>query len=275
MCPLARARRLSNCSVVEDVREMVDIAELRAKYPKQTAKYDPAEAFRQLINPDPAIRLLGAKWLAKQAHGEVNNFTEYWLKDSATMDRLLPLLDDPDPLVVEQLIGVVNMLASPRYGNKDKRIIPRALPLLKSDRPNTRTRAVLCLTNFEDESLADPLLMMFADPDKSVRSIVVREIPALQWSQATRERVRLAALERLGDRVVEVRCAAAMLLITVGKQEDVETLKKGLKGIKGVNWRQEYRESMGLLEQRLRVQQGTLPEVELDASVIREVFDEP
>ena len=231
---------------------MVDIAALRAKYPKHAAKHDPTEAFRQLSDPDSATRLVGAKWLAKQAHGEVNNFTEYWLKDPATIDRLLPLLADSDPLVVEHLIGAANMMASPRYGNRDRRLIPPALQLLNSDRPNTRIRAALCLINFDDESLADPLLALFTDPDKSVRSIVVREVSALQWSTTTQERVRLAALERLNDRVVDVRCAAAMQLTAVGKQEDIATLKKGLKDIKGVNWRQEYRESLGMLEKRFQ-----------------------
>jgi hypothetical protein len=67
------------------------------KWPRHVAKHDPTEAFRQLQDTNPEVRRVGAKWIAKQAHGAVNNFTEYWLKDPSTMDRLLPLLNDPDP----------------------------------------------------------------------------------------------------------------------------------------------------------------------------------
>ena len=230
---------------------MVDIAELRAKHPKLAAKYDPTEAFQLLTEPDPATRVAGAKWLAKQAHGTVNNFTEYWLKDSATVDRLLPLLDDIDPMVIEHLAGVANMMTSPRYGNRDARFIPRILSLLKSDRANTRIRAALCLNNFHDETLAESLLALFDDPEKSVRSIVVRELASSQWSPATREQVRTAALARLEDKVMDVRCAAARQLVDVGMPEDIATLKKSLKEIKGANWKQDFRESLQMLEQRL------------------------
>jgi HEAT repeat protein len=232
---------------------MDDVAELLAKYPKRAARFDPAEAFRQLSNPDPAVRLLGARWVAKHAHGEVNNFTEYWLKAPATVERLLPLLDDPDPAVVEELVGAAGVMADPRYGNKDRRVIPRAIQLLESDRPNTRVRAAVLLTNFDDESLANPLLALFADPDKRVRSVVIRELPVGKWSAATKERVRLAALERLRDRAMEVRCAAAYLLISAGKREDVETLRNLLKDVKGHNARTAYGDYLDLLAKRFRV----------------------
>lgn len=232
---------------------MVDIAELLAQYPKRAAQFAPDEAFRKLSDSDPAVRLAGAKWLAKQAHATVNNFTEYWLKDPATIGRLLPLLDDPDPLVVEELIGAAGMMADPRYGNQDRRVIPHALRLLGSDRPNTRVRAASLLTHFGDESLADPLLALFADPDKRVRAVVIHELPVEKWSRATQERVRLAALDRLRDRAMEVRCAAAYLLVSVGKREDIETLRSGLKDIKGDNPRTVYRDYLEMLSKRFRV----------------------
>ncbi len=232
---------------------MVDVAALLAQYPKRAAQFAPAGAFRQLADPDPAVRLLGAKWLAKQAHGVVSNFTEYWLKDPAMVDRLLPLLDDPDPAVVEELVGAVEVMADPRYGNADRRVIPRALRLLGSDQPNTRVRAAMLLTHFGDESLADPLLALFADPDKRVRAVVVHELPAEKWSAAAQERGRLAALDRLRDRAAEVRYAAAYLLVSVGRREDVETLRTGLKDVKGHNARTSYRDYLGLPAKRFRV----------------------
>jgi HEAT repeat protein len=145
------------------------------------------------------------------------------------------------------------MIASARY-RKDDRPIPRAIELLQSDRPNTRIRAALVLTQFDDDGLAGALLPLFNDPDKSVRTLVISEIasPAHHWPLAVQEKVRQAALERLTDRTMDVRIAAAKLLITVGKKEDLKTLKNGLKEIKGHNYRQDYRESMEMLRQALR-----------------------
>ena len=232
---------------------MDDIADLLARYPKRAAQFDPTESFRQLSSPDPSVRLTGAKWLAKQAHATVNNFTEYWLKDPATAERLIPLLNDSDSMVVEELVGAANMMADPRYANKDRRMIPRALQLLGSDRPNTRIRAALLLTQFGDESLADPLLALFTDPDKRVREIVIHELPVGNWSATMQERVRLAALECLLDRAMEVRCAAAYLLVSVGNRDDIETVRHGLKDIKGNNPKRVYRDYLGQLMERFQV----------------------
>jgi HEAT repeat protein len=220
---------------------------------RYAAKYDPTEAFAQLSDPDPAVRLVGAKWVAKHAHGEVNRFTEVWLKDVATTDRLLPLLADPDPLVVEQLAGAANMIVA-RY-RKDDRFVAPAVALLRSARPNTRVRAAMLLTNFDDPALADVLLPLLTDPDKTVRAVVAAEVgrPAAGWPPGHQERVRRAALDRLGDRVVEVRCNAASLLVVVGQAGDVAVVKAGLKEVKGVNYRQDYRESIKLLDARFAV----------------------
>jgi hypothetical protein len=95
------------------------------------ARYEPTEAFRQLSDPDPATRILGARWVAKQAHAEVHTLTEPWLKNPDTMSRLLPLLDDPDPLIVEQILVAVRMIVT-RY-RKDDRPVARAIELLGSD----------------------------------------------------------------------------------------------------------------------------------------------
>jgi HEAT repeat protein len=224
---------------------MVDVAKL-------AAKYDPAEALRQLASADPAVRLAGAKWIEKQARGEANRFTAPWLEAAGTLDRLLPLLEDPDARVVEQAIGAVNMIAA-RYRRDDRAIVP-ALRLLASKRPQTRIRAALLLTQFDDERLAEPLLALFADPDKAVRYAVVSELarPARTWPAATQEKVRRAALARLQDRTVDVRCAAAGLLISVGQAEDIPALRAAYKSIQGVNWRQEFRESLAMLEARWR-----------------------
>jgi HEAT repeat protein len=233
---------------------MDEIEELLAKYPKEAAKYDPAPYFLQLASADAAVRLRAARWLAKQAHGEVHGFTQYWLKDPTTVARVLPCLNDADPLVVEELVGALNVMASPRYGNRNDAVIPQAIELLKSDRHNTRIRSAMLLMNFEDESLETPLRALFADPKKEVRSVVISEIrgPALRWSPAAQERLRLHALEALSDRAVEVRCAAAKLLASVGKSADIATMKQGLKDVKGANWRQDYKESIWVLEQNLQ-----------------------
>ncbi|MBN9520514.1 hypothetical protein J0H58_18645 [bacterium] len=219
---------------------------------KYAAKFDPTEAFRQLADPDPAVRLVGAKWVEKQSRGAVNNFTEPWLKDVATMSRLLPLLADPDELVVEELTGAVNMIVS-RY-RKDARAMPPAVKLVSSTRKNTRLRAALILTNFPDPALADVLLPLFTDPDKQVRAIVMKETAneVLSWPADLQERTRQAALARLADRAAEVRAAAATLLITVGTAADVPTLKAALKTMEGHNYRQDFRESIGLLEAALK-----------------------
>jgi HEAT repeat protein len=226
--------------------------ELR-KWPKHIAKHAPTEAFRQLKDTDPSIRLEGAKWIAKQAHGAANNFTEYWLKHPGTTDRLMPVLNDPNPLVVEEIIGAITMIVSPR-SRKDDRPVSRAIELLRSDRPNIRSRAAMLLTHFDNEGLADALLPLFNDPDKSVRALVIAGIAsaAFHWSPAVQERVRRSALERLDDRTMDVRIAVAKLMITVGKEEDIKTLKNGLKKIKGYNYRQDYRESIEMLEEALR-----------------------
>ena len=111
----------------------------------------------------------------------------------------------------------------------------------------------MLLTHFGDESLAEPLLALFADPQKGVRAVVIRELPIEKWSAATQERVRLAALDRLRDRATEVRCAAAYVLVSVGKREDVETLRNGLKDIKGHSPRTAYGDYLDLLTKRFRV----------------------
>jgi hypothetical protein len=233
---------------------MVDIAELIAKYPKHAAKYDPAAAFAQLEDSEAKTRLAGAKWIAKQAHGEVNNFTEYWLKDPQTLDRLLPALSDPEPLVVEEIIGAVKMIVSPQYraaGRDDRRVIPRAIELLQSERANTRMRALLTLTNFDDPQLADVLLPLFDDPDKDVRALIAAEIatPAKSWPPAVQERVRQAALAHRLDRAMEVRINVCLLLVTVGQDEDVAPMTQGLKDIKGANYRTLYKDYLAMLKE--------------------------
>lgn len=93
---------------------------------------------------------------------------------------------------------------------------------------------------------------MFQQPHAPVQAVVSRVLHVETWSAATQERVRLAALDRLQDRAMEVRCAAAYLLVSVGKREEVETLMAGLKGIKGDNPRTLYRDYLGLLTKRFR-----------------------
>lgn len=214
-------------------------------------QFDPAEALAQLTHPDAATRLLGAKWVNKHAHGEVLVWTEPWLKAKGTTDRLLPLLDDPDERVVEEVLGAISAIVW-RY-RKDRRPVRRAVELLGSGRVLTRMRAVFLLTQFDNERLADALLAAFADPDKNVRRVAIEEIraPATAWSAPTRERVRQAALLRLADRTTDVRCSAAMLLATVGTAGDVKTLKRVLKGIRGANYRLLFREHISELEERV------------------------
>ena len=211
------------------------------------AKHDPAEAFRQLTDPDAGTRLLGAKWLLRQSLAEMNRWTDEWLRHPDTVTALLPALADSDERVVEEAVGAAWGIAT-RY-NRDARLRAPAISLLSSGRPRTRQRAAVIVSRFGAESFGY-LLPLFSDPDKSVRAGVAHDVmhACHDWPEATRQQVRTAALALLGDRVFEVRCSAADLLRDVGEIDDLPALEVSLAGIKGVNYRQSFREAMQAIQ---------------------------
>lgn len=199
---------------------------------------------------DAGVRLVGAKWLHRQALAVKNRWSDEWLRDPATVEELLPVLSDADPLVVEEAVGAARGIAD-RY-RRDDRLLAPAVSLLASARPQTRLRAAVIVSQFDPPLAAGHLLRLFGDPDKGVRAGVMSATlhACPNWPAEARQRVRVAALERLGDQVAEVRCQAADLLRDVGELEDVPALKACLAGVKGVNYRQSIREAMRELQDR-------------------------
>jgi HEAT repeat protein len=194
--------------------------------------------------------LLGATWVHRQALAEVNRWSDPWLRDPATVDRLLPLLDDPDPRVMEEALGAAAGITT-RY-RADDRLLAPAIRLLSSDRPVVRKCAAAVAARFPPGASAEHLLRLFNDPDKSVRvaALDATHQEFAEWPAPYQQQVRVAALERLQDRATDVRCLAAILLSVVGEAEDLPALTACLAGVKGANYRQDFRESIAALQDR-------------------------
>ncbi|MDY3551297.1 HEAT repeat domain-containing protein [Gemmata sp. JC717] len=218
--------------------------------PISQAKYDPAEAFRQLRDPDAGVRLLGAGWVHRQSLAEVNRWSDPWLRAPVTIDLLLPALSDPDPRVAEEAVGAAWGIVT-RF-RRDDRLLDPAVALLTSDRPKTRARAAGVVAQFDPRQSAEHLLRLFSDPDKAVRVAVLDAThqACWGWPESYQQQVRAAALERLQDRAMDVRCLAALLLSVVGGYENLPALKACLVGVKGANYRQDFRESIRALQAR-------------------------
>jgi hypothetical protein len=92
----------------------------------------PAEALRHLSDPDPAVRLKAARWLAKQALGETSNEVEAWISNTEAMSPIIAALEDPDPKIAEE--AVIAVAEFTRRYFRDDRAYPGVVRLFQSNK---------------------------------------------------------------------------------------------------------------------------------------------
>lgn len=220
--------------------------ETPGKIPPQ---YDPAPSLEKLRAPDPQVRLVGLRWLSKHIHS-THRWTDDWLRDPATTEAHLPLLEDPDPEVVEQ--ALINLHGLGSHYHREPRVLPAAARLLKSERPLTRQMAVVLLLELEaGETYLEDLIPLFRDKDLKVRSRVLEELSrAGEWSETANTRLREAARLALEDRSEAVRYYAAQLLGVVGGKAELTAIKKARTLIKGAGWKRDFGELIKEIQQR-------------------------
>jgi hypothetical protein len=211
-------------------------------------KYDPAPALAKLKDSNPQMRKAGLLWLGKFTHASPHRWTENWLKDPATTEALLPLLDDPEPELAEQ--ALVNISGIMFRHPKNVRVFPAAVRMMRSDRPKTRAMAAYVAGQFDSESALDDFLQLFEDKDKMVRTRAIGAVAhaCRDWSAAAKARVREAARTALADRTDEVRCAAAALLALVGGREELPAIKKAKAAASHAGWKREFAEIVKFLK---------------------------
>src|SRR5579864_9245615 len=129
------------------------------------------EALRNLSDPDPAVRLRAAKWIAKQALGETSNEVEAWIANAEAMSPIIAALDDPDPKVAEE--AVITVAEATRRYFKDHRAYRGVLRLLKSKRALTRMWAVEAARWLLGKRCLDDVLPLLNDKAKNVRQRVL------------------------------------------------------------------------------------------------------
>lgn len=208
----------------------------------------PQEALRAISDPDPAVRLRAAKWIAKQTLGETSNEVEAWIANAAAMTPIIAALDDSDPRVAENAVIAV-ALATQRYF-KDRRAYPGVLRLLKSKRALTRMWAVEAARWLRGKGCLDDVLPLLDDKAKNVRHkvlVVITSAAGGKLDPQMRERLLVAVRPILKDHDWVLRRGAASALGVVGDRSQLDELKRALK-----NERNRFaREYMGIAIERI------------------------
>jgi hypothetical protein len=207
------------------------------KAAKFQAKYDPAPALKQLQSANRAQQLAGLKWFTKQACQRCAD----WIGEPRMVEAHVPLLDSDDPQVAEEAINNIRLLmpeppvVSPFAG---------AVRLMHSDRPKTRSAAVMVAVAAGGERVLEEALRLFGDKDKSVRAIAINEVAnaCRDWSAAAKEKLRAASEKSLNDRADEVRCAAAGLLAVVAGKAALPAIIEAKKKSSHAGWKREFQE---------------------------------
>jgi HEAT repeat protein len=197
---------------------------------RHKAIFTPAQALRNLSDPDPAVRLNSAKWLAKQALAETSNAVEAWIANAHAMNPIIAALDDPDSKVAEQAIIAVAEFSRRYY--KDGRAYPGVVRLLRSKRRFSRFWAVAAARWLRGKRCLDDVLPLLNDKAKHVRREVLRAITGLadgKLKPELRERLLEAVRPILHDVDARLRANAANALREIGDRSPLEDLKEALR----------------------------------------------
>lgn len=191
----------------------------------------PAEALRNLSDPDPAVRLKAAKWLTKTAAlSETSNQVEAWIANAEAMTPIIAALDDPDPKVAEEAVIVVAE-ASRKYF-KDDRAYAGVVRLLKSKRLLTRFWALEAAYWLRGKRCLEDVLPLVEDKANKVKNQALDVIAGAasgKLNSRLRDRLLQAALPILKDKDSVIRGSAANVLGEIGDRSHLDELQKALK----------------------------------------------
>jgi hypothetical protein len=215
--------------------------------------YGPAEALRNLSDPDPAVRLRAARWITRTAAlGETSNEVEGWIANAAAMSPIIAALDDPDPRVAEE--AVITVAEASRKYFKDDRAYPGVVRLLKSKRALTRMWAVEAAHWLRGKRCLDDVLPLVEDKAAKVKKkalgVAAVTGEGRKLKPGRRERLLEAARSSLRDKDYGLRSAAASLLGAIGDRSHLDDLRKGLKKERASYMREDFEQAIEKIEER-------------------------
>ncbi len=208
-------------------------AEMRRLFPPPPPLLQRLEDYETRLNDDdPKLRHKAAKELSRLALGELSNTALHFLRHGETTSLLIRHLDNPDPVVQENMVIALAMCAQ-RY-LPDQRAVEPLLRQLQAKSVNARCWAIRGLACLSEQGV-EPILALIDDKNERVRNIALEELSTmLQGGGSThrapigpagRRHIRDAMLRFDRKRSANDRATAAWLLAQTAEPEDLPALE--------------------------------------------------
>jgi HEAT repeat protein len=185
--------------------------------------------------------------LVKELFGAVNAWTEAWAADPSTVALLAPWMGDADPLTSEQSIMALGRIVV-SYA-KTPALAALLAPWSEHPSPKARRVVLEALCAAGDDAAWSRITPRLGDDDAAVRATALHCVA--RWMLAGREvpaahlrAMRDGAVERLDDRAVDVRVAAASALQRIGDASSLPALKAAAKKTKNAQERDALRHAL-------------------------------
>ncbi len=213
----------------------------------------PAQALRNLSDPDPAVRLKAARWITKTAAlSETSNEVEAWIANAEAMGPIIAALDDPDPKVAEE--AVITVAEVSRKYFKDARAYPGVVRLLQSKRALARMWAIEAAHWLRGKRCLEDVLPLVEDKAANVKKNALGVIAEAARGRKLKgdqcERLLVAARSGIRDTDYGVRSAAASLLGSIGDRSHIDGLRKAMKKERLDYMKEDFEQAIAEIEKR-------------------------